>query len=138
MKMKLAIIFAIFSIAHAIPLNYIDEVLPDPQEKYSSIENEVLDNEISSRSAFYDAEEEARELKELDNSVKFQGDILKSKNSEDSGDFDLRTGTTDERLRWPKNKKGNVIVPYEFDPTGYSKFSKVNEIFFKTFILKCL
>ncbi|CRL02609.1 CLUMA_CG015841, isoform A [Clunio marinus] len=65
--------------------------------------------------------------KELENGGLFQGDIKllneqKEFLSPSPGNFISRTGLLNEYYRWPKDKKGHVIVPYYID--GGSSYSE--------------
>lgn len=44
----------------------------------------------------------------------FQGDMILTEKQRRNLEFGPRNGLVDQRFRWPKNRNGKVVVPYEF------------------------
>jgi hypothetical protein len=62
----------------------------------------------------------------------FQGDIILSPEQEELvfadpsvNDIHSRTGRLDEKYRWPKNKFGQVIMPYVIQEEDYSNKTRI-------------
>lgn len=55
----------------------------------------------------------------------FEGDMILSDEQLRNLDFGPRNGLVHKKFRWPKNSKGEVIVPYNFsNANDYSELSK--------------
>ena len=87
-------------------------------------DSNLLKSDNLTREFLYDE----RAQQKFENGQFFQGDIILQqeqidilKYPDDDDPFGTRTGVLSENYRWPKNKNGKVIVPYEFS-SDYSKY----------------
>lgn len=55
----------------------------------------------------------------------FEGDMIMSDEQLQNLDFGPRNGLVHKKFRWPKNSKGEVIVPYNF--TNADDYSELNK-----------
>lgn len=91
-----------------------NQILPSEEGKLIADENEIVEQH-------------------LENGNFFQGDIVLVQDQKDyllandtgDGSLPTRTGWIDEFYRWPKDKHGNVILPYHVSSkSGYCKMLK--------------